>query len=150
MSCLDWAWDRLRVDPLAAGVRLVDGRRFAVEAAGSRGPLLVAQCDSRPVLSDIKLAVDSPPPDGVVVVLHHLGLDDESVTEVSWEDLDRTVDADHLTSLFIRELAAPVANEVVRFVELVATLRERCPWDREQTHASLTRHLVEEAYEVLE
>jgi XTP/dITP diphosphohydrolase len=25
-----------------------------------------------------------------------------------------------------------------------------CPWDREQTHASLARHLVEEAYEVLD
>jgi len=39
---------------------------------------------------------------------------------------------------------------VARFAELVRTLRERCPWDREQTHASLTRHLLEETYEVLE
>ena len=29
-------------------------------------------------------------------------------------------------------------------------LRQRCPWDREQTHQSLTRHLLEETYEVLE
>ena len=34
----------------------------------------------------------------------------------------------------------------------VAHLRapEGCPWDREQTHASLRKHLLEEAYEVLE
>ncbi|HOV42964.1 MAG TPA: MazG nucleotide pyrophosphohydrolase domain-containing protein [Syntrophothermus lipocalidus] len=25
-----------------------------------------------------------------------------------------------------------------------------CPWDREQTHASLTRYLIEEAYEVVD
>ena len=25
-----------------------------------------------------------------------------------------------------------------------------CPWDREQTHASLTRYLIEETYEVIE
>ena len=37
-----------------------------------------------------------------------------------------------------------------RFHELVRTLRAECPWDREQTHASLTRHLLEETYEVLE
>jgi tetrapyrrole methylase family protein/MazG family protein len=43
-----------------------------------------------------------------------------------------------------------VAREVARFDELVRTLRERCPWDREQTHRSLTRHLLEETYEVLE
>ena len=29
-------------------------------------------------------------------------------------------------------------------------LRERCPWDREQTHHSLVRHLVEETYEAIE
>jgi MazG family protein len=39
---------------------------------------------------------------------------------------------------------------VARFDELVHVLRERCPWDREQTHDSLTRHLLEETYEVLE
>jgi len=37
-----------------------------------------------------------------------------------------------------------------RFEELVGTLRESCPWDREQTHASLRRHLLEEAHETLE
>ncbi len=150
LSFLDLAWDRLGIDPLAAGVRLVDGQRFAVEAAGERGPLLVAQCDSRSVLSDIKLSVDAPVDQADVVVLHHLGLADEEIRPVAWDDLDRVVDPDHLTSLWVPELAAPVAAELVRFVELVRTLRERCPWDREQTHHSLTRHLLEETYEVLE
>jgi tetrapyrrole methylase family protein/MazG family protein len=148
LSFLDLAWGRLGVDPLAAGVRLVDGQRFAVEAAGERGPLLVAQCDSAAVLSDIKLASEASP--GEVVVLHHLGLPDEDVVEVAWDDLDRAVAPDHLTSLWIPALAAPVASEVARFAELVRTLRQRCPWDREQTHQSLTRHLLEETYEVLE
>ena len=69
---------------------------------------------------------------------------------VAWDDLDRDVEPDHLTSLYVPVLAAPVAGEVARFAELVRTLRERCPWDREQTHATLTRHLLEETYEVLE
>ncbi|HEX2191968.1 MAG TPA: nucleoside triphosphate pyrophosphohydrolase [Acidimicrobiales bacterium] len=158
LSFLDLAWARLGIDPLAAGVRLVDGQRFAVEAAGERGPLLVAQCDSRAVLSDVKLAAiafghaaaEPVEPGNRVLVLHHLGLPDESIGEVAWEDLDRTVEPDHLTSLYLPALAPPVAAEVARFAELVRTLRERCPWDREQTHTSLTRHLLEETYEVLE
>ncbi len=150
LSFLDLAWDRLGIDPLAAGVRLVDGQRFGVEAAGERGPLLVAQCDSQLVLSDIKLSVDAPDDQADVVVLHHLGLGDEEIRSVAWDDLDRVVDPDHLTSLWVPELAAPVAAELVRFAELVRTLRQRCPWDREQTHRSLTRHLLEETYEVLE
>lgn len=148
LSFLDLVWDRLGVDPLAVGVRLVDGRRFAVEAAGERGPLVVAQCDSKSVLSEVKLAVDEAP--GSVVVLQRLGLADESMVEVDWADLDRDVRPDHLTTLWIPALAAPVGAELVRFAELVRTLRSRCPWDREQTHASLTRYLLEESYELLE
>ncbi|HET7386358.1 MAG TPA: MazG family protein [Nocardioidaceae bacterium] len=40
-----------------------------------------------------------------------------------------------------------------RLLELVAVmdrLRRECPWDREQTHRSLARYLLEETYETLE
>ncbi len=147
LSFAELAWARLGVDPLAAGARLVDGRRFAVEAAGHSGPLLVGQCDRSHVLSDLKLSVDDGPD---VVVLQRLGLPDESITTVAWDDLDRAVEPDHLTSLWIPRLAAPVAAEVVRLVELMRILRAECPWDRVQTHDSLGRHLLEETYEVLD
>ena len=149
MSFLELAWTRLGVDPIAAGVRVVDGRRFGVEAAGERGPLLVAQCDTKDVLSDIKLAAGDGHPDEVTV-LQHIGLPDESVRTVAWDALDRDVEPDHLTTLYLPVGAPPIAAEVARFAELVRTLREQCPWDREQTHSTLTRHLLEETYEVLE
>ena len=37
-----------------------------------------------------------------------------------------------------------------RFVEITKRLRKECPWDREQTHASIRHSLIEEAYEVVE
>lgn len=154
LSFLDLTWTRLGIDPVAAGVRIVDGHRFAVDAAGERGPLLVAQCDSVDVLSDVKLALDAGidpclAAEAEVVVLQRLGLPDESVRSVVWTELDR-IEPDHLTSVYVPHLASPVSQELARFVEQVAVLRERCPWDREQTHESLRRHLLEEAYEVLE
>ncbi len=149
MSFLDLAWGHLGVDPVEAGVRLVDGHRFAIGAAGATGALLVAHCHATHVLSDIKLAYDEHVPDGAVI-LQRLGLPDQCITEVDWADLDRSVAADHLTSVFIPAVGAPVAEELVRFTHLVRTLRDQCPWDREQTHHSLTRYVVEEAYEVVE
>jgi tetrapyrrole methylase family protein/MazG family protein len=153
-SFLDLAWDRVGVDPLAAGVRLVDGTRFTESAAGERGPLLVAQCWSPTVLSEIKLAVDADRPAGGdllrATILHHLGLPDERVLAVPWDELDRAVVPDHLTSVWIPELVAPVAGELTALEELVRRLRRDCPWDREQTHGSLTRHLLEESYEVID
>ncbi|MFN3216206.1 MAG: MazG nucleotide pyrophosphohydrolase domain-containing protein [Acidimicrobiales bacterium] len=149
MSFLDLTWARLGIDPVEVGVRLVDGHVFATAAAGERGPLLVAHCHNQRVLSDIKLSVDEPG-DTPVTVLRGLGTHDETITTVAWADLDRSVEADHLTSLWIPELTAPVAVELVRFDQLVQTLRRECPWDRSQTHASLRRHLIEEAYEVVD
>ena len=36
------------------------------------------------------------------------------------------------------------------FVEIVRLLRSDCPWDREQTHESISHLLIEEAYETLD
>ncbi len=149
LSFLDVAWLRLGVDPLAASPRLIDGHRFSIEAAGERGPLLIAQCDAPWVLSEIKLAYEDATPESVVA-LQRLGLPDESVVELEWADLDRLVAPDHLTSLWIPKVATPVAFELSRVDSVARRLRSECPWDREQTHESLGRYLVEESYELLD
>jgi tetrapyrrole methylase family protein/MazG family protein len=149
MSFLDLAWVRLGIDPIEEGVRLVDGHRFEVAAAGERGPLLVAHCHNQRVLSDVKLAFEDEAPERAVVV-QRLGLPDERIVEVPWAELDRAVDADHLTTVYVPVAAAPVGVELARLDELVRTLRAECPWDREQTHETLTRYAVEEVYEVLD
>jgi tetrapyrrole methylase family protein/MazG family protein len=150
MSFLDLAYAALRVDPVESGVRLIDGHEFATAAAGHVGPLLVAHTHANWVLSDIKLAVEDAAGDEPVVILQRLGTAEEALIHTTWAELDRTVDADHLTCIYIPALAAPVGAELVRFHELARTLRERCPWDREQTHASLVRYLLEETYEVVD
>ena len=149
LSFLDLAWVRLGIDPLEDGVRLIDAHRFAEKAAGERGPLLVAHCHNRQVLSDVKLAFDDVTP-ARAIVLQRLGSPDEAIFEVAWAELDRSFVPDHLTAIFLPEVAAPVGAELVRLAELMRTLREQCPWDREQTHRSLVPHLLEESYELAE
>ncbi len=149
MSFLDEVWARLGVDPVDDGVRLVDGHRFATEAADQRGPLLVAHVHAQWVLSDIKLAVEADD-DQKIIVLQRLGTDEEHVVEVPWNDLDRVIEADHLTSLYIPELRRPVGAELIGSIELMARLRADCPWDRAQDHSSLRKYLLEESYEVLD
>lgn len=149
LSFIDLVWSCLNIDPMEAGVRIIDAHRFAIEAAGDSGPLLVTQIDSVNVLADIVASVDIPPVQPVFI-LKHLGLEDEIIQELKWEDLIENVEPDHLTSCFIPHLESPIASELQQFIELVATLRLQCPWDSEQTHSSLTSHLLEETYEVLE
>lgn len=105
MSFLDLAWARLGVDPVAMGVHLVDGYRFAETTIGVSGAVLIAQTDNRFILSDVKLHWEDPPVEKLTV-LHHLGLEDERIFEVGWDDLDRSIEPDHLTSLWVEDLPA--------------------------------------------
>ena len=150
MSFLDVAFARLGIDPVEAGVRLIDGHDFATAAAGDHGPLFVAHTHANWVLSDIKLAVDGATGDEPVVILQRLGTPEELITTTTWAELDRTVEADHLTCIYIPRLGSAVGESLVRFHQLSRTLREQCPWDKEQTHRSLIKYLMEETYEVVD
>ena len=77
VSFLDTVWSRLQVDPIEAGIRLVDGHVFATAAAGQTGPLLVAHAHANHVLSDIKLAFEEPP--AIAIILQRLGLPDDAL-----------------------------------------------------------------------
>ena len=153
LSFADIAWARLGVDPMARDARVVDGR--AIDDAELAGALLIAQCDNAFVLSDVKLTLlEHLDPSTPITVLQRLGLPAERVTVVELAELDRVVDPDHLTSLFVdvETGAAGAAREIVRLLQLAKRLRDPggCPWDAEQTHHSLTRYLLEESYEVVE
>jgi MazG family protein len=49
-----------------------------------------------------------------------------------------------------RDVVEPSAEAFRRLVAIMSKLRTDCPWDREQTHRTLARHLLEETYETLE
>ena len=61
--------------------------------------------------------------------------------------------ADRVDAENVARPGAPTTHpEFDRLVRTMWRLRQPdgCPWDREQTHHSITKHLVEEAYEAVE
>ena len=151
LSFADLAWSRLGVDAMGAA-RVLDARSLELADLDAPGALLVAQCDTPFVLSDLKLTLlDRLPPDAPATVLHHLGAADEQVLTMPLAELDRFA-PDHLTAVFVE---LPDGGPGAAFADLVALARRLrgpggCPWDAEQTHHSLTRYLLEESYEVVE
>ena len=145
VSVIDVACSALGRDPMASGLRIVDALA-SVESFRGPGPLLVLQTYSSEILA---LVADRLAPETVVTVLHHLGLRDETIVELTAEALTSFDAVDHLTSLWIDALrtTGEAMDDLVSFMK---RLRLECPWDQEQTHASLTRHLLEEAYETLD
>jgi tetrapyrrole methylase family protein/MazG family protein len=153
LSFAELAWPAVGVDPMDSGARVVDGRALDLAALEEGVPLLVAQCDSRLVLSEVKLTLlERLDAATELVVLQRLGLADERGRRVGREDLDRDVEPDHLTAVYVPAPALAAAREVARLVALAERLRGPggCPWDAAQTHHSLTRHLLEESYETVD
>jgi len=145
VSVIDVVCASLGRDPMASGLRVVDALANTEPLRGP-GPLLVLQTYSSEVLASV---ADRIPKSTIVTVVHHVGLSDEVITELSAGELVSFGDVDHLTSLWIDGLRT--AGEAMDdLVALMRRLRRECPWDQEQTHASLTRHLLEEAYETLD
>ena len=145
VSVIDVACAALGRDPMASGLRVVDALANTEPFRGP-GPLLVLQTYSSAVLASV---ADRLAPSTLVTVLHHVGLEDEAIVELPAAALVSFGDVDHLTSLWIDGLrtAGEAMDDLVSFMR---RLRLECPWDQEQTHASLTRHLLEEAYETLD
>jgi tetrapyrrole methylase family protein/MazG family protein len=145
VSVIDVACAALGRDPMANGLRVLDALG-SVEPLRGPGPLLVLQTYSSEVLASV---ADRLPSATVVTVLHHVGLADEVITELLASELVTFDAVDHLTSLWVDGLrtAGEAMDDLVAFMR---RLRLECPWDQEQTHASLTRHLLEEAYETLD
>ncbi|MDA8087145.1 MAG: nucleoside triphosphate pyrophosphohydrolase [Nitrospiraceae bacterium] len=50
----------------------------------------------------------------------------------------------------MKNIPEKAGSEFERLLEITRALRERCPWDRQQTMKSLKPYIVEESYEVLE
>lgn len=151
ISFLDLAYVRLNLDPVN-GLRIADASdREAVLAAG-RYPLIITQVYSRLVAAELKLnLMEALGDEEEIFFMRNLGLADEECRAIKLFELDRQKNIDHLTSVFVPAAARGKLN-LNPLIEVVKTLREPggCVWDREQTHASIRRGLIEETYELLE
>ena len=153
LSFVEPAMTALRLDALD-GLQVADALDVSAAhhpALDPDRPALLAQVYNRAVASDVKLTLlNQYPPQHEVALLHAVGTPFEQVVRLPLTEIDRRDDLAHLTALYIPSLPQPGGFNT--FQETIAHLRapDGCPWDREQTHQTLRRHLLEETYEVLE
>ena len=143
----------------ALGLDALDGLIVADAislAAGHHPPFppdlvaLVSQLHSPFLAGEVKLSLmNQYPEDHPVALIHRASLADERVERLALHEIDRSESIGDLTTLFVP--ATPLDSSFETLQNTVARLRapDGCPWDREQTHQSLRKHLLEEAYEVL-
>lgn len=152
LSFIEPVCTALHVDALASNLQIVDALDPRLDPAR---PALIAQVYGRRIASSLKLALlELYPPEHPVTAVRGAGVVDATVVErLDLSTIDRGDERfDHLACLYLPALALE-AN--VRTFDGLRAITHRlrtpggCPWDREQTHATLKPFLIEEAYEVL-
>lgn len=153
-SFLDALFQAVRIDPIE-GFQLVDGTNFSKNNVQLTQHLIIAQVYDKMVASNVKLELMELLPDTYeIYIVTNAGSTTEFVKKVPLYLLDHGFLFSNLTSLYI----PPIKDERILYKnftylrQVVAVLRSPngCPWDREQTHQSLKKYLIEEAYELLE
>ncbi|MDN3439893.1 nucleoside triphosphate pyrophosphohydrolase [Planococcus sp. APC 3900] len=153
-SFLDSLFGALRIDPIE-GFQLMDGTEMTSDQVNMTQHLLIAQVYDSFSASEVKLTLmEKYPDDYPVTIVTAAGSADEVLRTVPLHELDRSTEVNNLTTVYVppAEEQTQRLKEWQTFRSIIAKLRspEGCPWDREQTHESLSPYLIEEAHELLQ
>ena len=180
MSFLDLAYVALGIDPIAGLRIIDAQDFGAIADAGQYPLMITQVYSQLVASDLKIALMENLPDEYELYFLRNMGLEDEECRPVKLFELDRQPKIDHLTSVCIPPMGEDenmpcgimafgedeeeeaVENmvdtasfddvDIQPLVDVMRTLREPggCPWDREQTHASIRSNMIEEVYEYLE
>lgn len=153
-SFIDAIFQSLQIDPIE-GFQLLDATNLEGVDLQLKYHTIIGQVYDTFVASNTKLTLMEKLPDEYeIFIVTAAGTKHEEIKKIPLFELDREVSLNNLTSIYV----PPVISEEILYKnfnklrEIIATLRgpNGCPWDRKQTHHSLKKYLLEEAYELID
>ncbi|MDQ0881196.1 nucleoside triphosphate pyrophosphohydrolase [Peribacillus sp. V2I11] len=153
-SFLDPLFQAVKIDPIE-GFQLLDGTDLSPDDLHITQHMIIGQVYDAFSASNVKLTLmEKLPDDYEVYIVTAAGSSQEKVTKCALFELDRQMELSNLTSVYV----PPVKEEALQYREfsklrqIIAELRgpDGCPWDKKQTHESLKKYLIEEAYELID
>lgn len=153
-SFFDAMFTALEIDPVE-GFQFLDGTDLHEEELQLKQHIIIGQVYDSYIASEVKLTLmERLPDDYEVVIVTAAGSRDQVLKSVPLYELDREAELSNLTSVYVPPVRETelLYGEFQALRKVIADLRgpNGCPWDREQTHQSLKKYLVEETYEVLD
>ena len=152
-SFLDPIFAALKIDPIE-GFQLLDGTSMTPHEINMRQHILIGQVYDEFSASEVKLTLmEKYQDDYPVTIVTAAGSSQEQLRTVPLYELDQAAQLNNLTTVYVPPVSSD--NEALRdwttFRKIIATLRgpNGCPWDKEQTHESLKKYLLEEVHEFL-
>ena len=152
VSFIDAMMEALMIDPIE-GLKVIDAFDINNVILDKRIGTVITQVYNPLIASEVKLKLLEQYDDETeIFYVRAAGIEgQESIRKIPLYELDMQEDIDYLTSIYIpKDLNNK--KDFNDLLEIVEVLRGEngCPWDREQTHKSLEKALVEESYEVID
>ena len=152
MSFVDSMFNYLGLDP-ADGFKLIDAFEIENSYIDTNTSMIITQIYDHFIASNIKLKLmEYYDYDQEVCIVNGAGIKNlESKKYVPLYELDRSENLfNYLTSLYIPKSSKKMYNTVHDLENIMNTLRGEngCDWDKKQTHQSLKKYIIEEAYEL--
>ena len=153
MSFLDVVITSLRIDPIN-GLKMLNAVSLETNPPDPGIGNIITQVYDRYVASDVKLVcLEIYDDEQEIYVLSGSGIKNrEKIEKIPLYQLDRIEWIDYLTTVYIPPVQKPKLEHINTLISVMEQLRSPtgCSWDKEQTHDSLKRYLIEEAYEVID
>jgi len=133
-------------------VRILPAMDALESAPDPATPLLVTEVFDRMLACDLKLRLSDLYGDEADVVLFPSSAKmNRKPLIIPLMELDRQRTYDHTVCLYVPAMTLEQRQRYCfdDLLKVMHILRQRCPWDGEQTHESLRQYLLEEAYEAV-
>jgi len=151
VSFIDAMMESLKIDPVS-GLRIIDSFDLKNQIGDRRSGVIITQVYNKLIASEVKLWLSQYyEDDSEIYFVRAAGVKGiEVIRKIPIYEIDRQTDIDYLTSLYIpKNTKSKDFNDLLEIMDILRGA-EGCPWDKEQSHESLKKYLVEECYEVLE
>ncbi len=130
----------------ADGLTQIPASLISSAALNPRLPLIVTELDDPYQAGEAKLILQSVYGDDASGIY----ISPERARRLPLALLDRQKDIDHRCVYYLPGRDEKARMDFTDLLGIMETLRVRCPWDRKQSHESLRRYLLEEAYEAVD
>ena len=138
----------------ASGIRVIPAMDCERSQLDPSTPLLITEIDSPVLAGMVKLWLTDLYDDEMTVTLFPSSVKSHrKPVQLPLMELDRQRTYDHTVAVYLPAVPLRLRKRFC-FADLVEILdilcgENGCPWDREQTHESLRKYLIEEAYETV-
>lgn len=153
-SFLDDMFRAVKIDP-NDGFTLLDGTNITETMLNIRTNTIITQVYDQLIASDLKVTLmERYPDEHEVSIVTSAKLDSAKVIKCPLYEMDHHIETSNLTSLFVpkidKELHYYGDFQYLETVMDKLVSDEGCQWDRAQTHETLKRYVIEEAFELIE